>query len=133
MCTCVCVGQRRLMQHNSDQTLVLVTIYALLDQCSPWLNASLSTQSDHLSTSIQKLSNGAILHQLSTSNMPPLCPILQSGIRLSHEIITIGDSPTTKDLNCHLLLHACTDSYRDTLGFHIYIYLKLDKFNHYHH
>ena len=49
------------------------------------------------SNSGQKLSNGAILQQLSTSNMPPLRPKLPSGIRPSHEIITIGDSPVTKN------------------------------------
>lgn len=49
------------------------------------------------STSTQKLSNGALLQQLSTSNMPPLRPKLPSGIRPSHEIITIGDSPVTKN------------------------------------
>ena len=45
----------------------------------------------------QKLSNWALLHQLSTSNMPPLRPKLPSGNRSSHEIITIGDSPITKN------------------------------------
>ena len=49
------------------------------------------------SNSSQKLSNGALLHQLSTSNMPPLRPKLPPGNRSSHEIITIGDSPITKN------------------------------------
>ena len=48
------------------------------------------------STSL-KLSNGTPFHQLSTSNMPPLRPKLPSGIRPSHEIITIGDSPIAKN------------------------------------
>ena len=47
------------------------------------------------SNSSQKLSNGALLHLLSTSNMPPLRPKLPSCNRSSHEIITIGDSPMT--------------------------------------
>ena len=46
--------------------------------------------------SCQKLSNGTLFHQLSTSNMPPLRPKLPSGNQLSHKIITIGDSPVTK-------------------------------------
>ena len=49
------------------------------------------------SNSSQKLSNGALLHQLSTSNIPPLRPKLPLGNRSSHEIITIGDSPITKN------------------------------------
>ena len=49
------------------------------------------------SNSSQKLSNGALLHQLSTSNMPPLRPKLLSCNRSSHEIITIGDSSITKN------------------------------------
>ena len=49
------------------------------------------------SNSSQKLSNGALLHQLSTSNMPPLRPKLPSGNRSSHKIVTIGDSPITKN------------------------------------
>ena len=49
------------------------------------------------SNSSQKLSNGTPFHQLSSSNMPPLRPKLPSGSRLSHEIITIGDSPVTKN------------------------------------
>ena len=48
--------------------------------------------------SSQKLSNGTPFHQLSTSNMPPLCPKLPSaGNRSSHEIITTGDSSITKN------------------------------------
>ena len=49
------------------------------------------------SNSSQRLSNGTPFHQLSTSNMPPLRPKLPSGSRSSHEIITIGDSPVTKN------------------------------------
>ena len=49
------------------------------------------------SNSSQKLSNGTPFHQLSSSNMPPLRPKLPSGSRSSHEIITIGDSPVTKN------------------------------------
>ena len=49
------------------------------------------------SNSSQKLSNGTPIHQLSTSNMPPLRPKLPSSNRSSHEIITIGDSPVTKN------------------------------------
>lgn len=48
------------------------------------------------SNSGQKLSNGSLL-QLSTASMPPLRPKLPSGNRPSHEIITIGDSPVTKN------------------------------------
>ena len=46
------------------------------------------------SNSSQKLSNGTPFHP---SNMPPLRPKLPSGSRPSHEIITIGDSPVTKN------------------------------------
>ena len=49
------------------------------------------------SNSSQKLSNGTPFHQFSSSNMPPLRPKLPSGSRSSHEIITIGDSPVTKN------------------------------------
>ena len=49
------------------------------------------------SNSSQKLCNGALLHQLSTSNMPPLRPKLPSCNRSSHEISIIGDSPITKN------------------------------------
>ena len=49
------------------------------------------------SNSSQKLINGTPFHQFSTSNMPPLRPKLPSGNRSSHEIITIGDSPVTKN------------------------------------
>ena len=49
------------------------------------------------SNSSQKLSNGTPFHQLSSSNMPPLRPKLPSGSLSSHEIITIGDSPVTKN------------------------------------
>ena len=49
------------------------------------------------SNSSQKLSNGTPFHQLSSSNMPPLRPKLPSGSRSSHEIITIGDSPVTRN------------------------------------
>ena len=49
------------------------------------------------SNASQKLSNGTPFHQISTSNMPPLHPKLPSGNRSSHEIITIGDSPVTKN------------------------------------
>ena len=49
------------------------------------------------SNSSQKLSNGTPFHQLSSSNMPPLRPKLPSGSRSSQEIITIGDSPVTKN------------------------------------
>ena len=41
---------------------------------------------------------GLLFHQLSTSNMPPpLFPKLLSGSQSSLEIITIGDSPITKN------------------------------------
>ena len=59
------------------------------------------------SNSTHKLSNGALLHQLSSS-MPPLRPKLASGGRPSHEIITIGDSPVAK--NPPPLLPALTTS-----------------------
>lgn len=47
------------------------------------------------SNSGQKLSNGSL--QLSSTNMPLLRPKLPSGNRPSHEIITISDSPVTKN------------------------------------
>ena len=49
------------------------------------------------SNSSQKLSNGTPFHRLSSSNMPPLRPKLPSGSQSSHKIITIGDSPITKN------------------------------------
>ena len=46
----------------------------------------------------QKLRNGTPFHQLPLQiYMPPLCPKFPSGCRLSHEIITVGDSPVTKN------------------------------------
>ena len=49
------------------------------------------------SKSSQKLSYGTPLHHISTSNMSPLHPKLPSGSQSTHEIITIGDSPVTKN------------------------------------
>ena len=64
----------------------------LLGSMTPSVTSLITT-----SNSSQKLSNGTHFHQLSSSNMPPLLPKHPSGSRLSHEIITIGDSPVTKN------------------------------------
>ena len=67
----------------------------LLDSMQTPPVPSLITTSNSLLS--QKLSNGTPFHQLSSSNMPPLCPKLPSGSRSSHEIVTIADSPVTKN------------------------------------
>ena len=78
--------------HNSLRSLNSSAQVKLLDSMQTPPIPSLTSNSS------QKLmSNGTPFHQLSSSNMHPLCPKLPSGSRSSHEIITIGDSPVTKN------------------------------------
>ena len=79
--------------HNALRSMTSTAQVKLLSSMQTPPVPSLITTSN----SSQKLSNGGLVHQLSTSNMPPLRPKLPSGARPSHEIITIGDSPITKN------------------------------------